>query len=112
MSEEGIISNLRELIAGIDRQRIWIMAIGLMGILFAAVFTTIMILLDVLRPAGLVTTTTVRPIIEASIWIFSLCSIISVIAGVKVLNFIRSWHKNYSNLKAAQKEFERKHFGN
>lgn len=113
MSEEkeSMISNLRELIAGVDRERIWIITIGLMGFVFSIVFATITIFFDILRPAGLVERETLRPIVQVAEWIFAVCSVISVVAGVKVLNFIRTWHKNYSNLKAAEKELEKKYFG-
>ncbi len=110
MGEERMISNVRELVAGVERERIWITTIGLMGVIFSVVFITVMAFLDILRPAGFVTTETVRPIVQASIWIFAVCSVVSVIAGVKVLSFIRSWHGNYSNLKAAERELEKRYF--
>jgi len=108
--KEKMISTVRELIAGVDRERIWIMTIGLMGIVFSAVFATVTIIFDVLRPAGVVETGTLRPIVQLSELIFGICSVISVIAGIKVLNFIRSWHRNYSNLKAAEKQLEKTYF--
>jgi hypothetical protein len=49
-------------------------------------------------------------IFRASTWIFGICSVISIIAGIKVLFFIRTWHTNYSNLKAAEKQLEKKYF--
>jgi hypothetical protein len=105
-----MISTVRELIAGVDRERIWIMTIGLMGIAFSVIFATIMTFIDILRPAGFVTTETLRPIVQLTQWIFGICSVISIIAGVKVLHFIRSWHRNYSNLKAAEKQLEKQYF--
>ena len=106
---EGMISNVRQLIVGVDRERMWIMTIGLMGITFSIVFATVMFFLDVLRPAGLVGRENIRPIVEVAQWLFGICSVISIVAGIKVLNFIRTWHRNYSNLKAAEKELEKKY---
>ena len=105
-----MISNVRDLMAGVDRERVWIMTIGAMGIIFAIVFAATMITFEVLRPAGLVERASLRPIAMVSTWLFGICSVISVIAGVKVLTFIRRWHKSYSNLKTAQKELEKKYF--
>jgi uncharacterized protein YpmB len=112
MSEEreGMISNVRQLIVGVDRERMWIMTIGLMGIVFAVVFATTMIFWLVLNPVGLVGLESLRLIFRASTWIFGICSVISIIAGIKVLFFIRTWHTNYSNLKAAEKQLEKKYF--
>ena len=112
MSEEKekMISTVRELIAGVDRERKWIMTIGIMGIAFSVVFAIIMTFIDVLRPAGFVTTETLRPIVQLTQLIFGICSVISIIAGVKVLSFIRSWHRNYSGLKVAEKELEKQYF--
>lgn len=110
--DTSIISNIRDLIAGVDRERIWIITIGLMGIIFSVLFATVMTFIDVLRPAGFVSTETLRPILQATTWLFGICSVVSVIAGIKVLIFIRTWHKNYSNLKAAEKELEKKYFNN
>lgn len=111
MSEEreGMISNVRQLIVGVDRERMWIMTIGLMGITFSIVFATTMIFWLVLNPVGVVTLESLRLIFRASTWIFGICSVISIVAGIKVLNFIRTWHKNYSNLKVAEKELESKY---
>jgi len=106
--EEGMISNVRELMAGVDRERLWIMTIGVMGIIFAIVFGATMVTWEVLRSAGLVAD--FRPIALVSTWLFGVCSVISIISGVKVLSFIRIWHKSYSNLKAAEKELEKKYF--
>ena len=108
--KEKMISTVRELIAGVDRERIWIMTIGLMGIIFAMVFSTMMFIFDVLRPAGVVERASLKPIVHLSELIFGICSVISVIAGVKVLIFIRSWHRNYSSLKAAEKQLEKQYF--
>jgi uncharacterized protein YpmB len=111
MSEEreGMISNVRQLIVGVDRERMWIMTIGLMGIVFAVVFATTMIFWLVLNPVGLIGLESLRLIFRASTWIFGICSVISIVAGIKVLSFIRTWHKNYSNLQAAEKELEREY---
>jgi uncharacterized protein YpmB len=111
MSEEreGMISNVRQLIVGVDRERMWIMTIGLMGIVFAVVFATTMIFWLVLNPVGIVGLESLRLIFRASTWIFGICSVISIVAGIKVLSFIRTWHKNYSNLQAAEKELEREY---
>jgi hypothetical protein len=109
MSEEGVLSNTRELIAGVERARIWITIIGLMGILFSIVFATTMISVAILRPEGLFHI--LRRVVQVSTWLFGICSVISIIAGVKVLSFIRTWHKSYSNLKLAGKELEKKYFG-
>ena len=108
--KEKMISTVRELIAGVDRERIWIMTIGLMGIVFSVVFATMTFIFDVLRPAGVVERASLRPIVQLSELIFGICSIISVIAGVKVLTFIRSWQRNYSSLKAAEKQLEKQYF--
>ena len=108
--KEKVISTVRELIAGVDRERIWIMTIGLMGIIFSVVFATITIVFDVLRPAGVVEREALRPIVQLTELIFGVCSAISIIAGVKVLNFIRLWHRNYSNLKAAEEQLEKTYF--
>jgi uncharacterized membrane protein len=110
--EEGVISNVRELMAGVDRERIWIMTIGLMGIILFIVFAITTFTFRVLLPAGLVGREALRPIFQTSIWISGICSVISIIAGVKVLVFIRTWHKSYSNLRIAEKELEKKYFGN
>ena len=114
MGDEGLISNIRELLAGVDRERIWIIIIGLLGIIFCIVFAATMLLLDVLRPAGIFVRgpneAAVLQIAEVSTWLFGICSVISVIAGVKVLIFIRTWHKSYSNLKAAEKQLEKTYF--
>ena len=107
--QEGMISNLRELLAGIDQERAWIMTIGLMGIVFAVVFATTMIFWLVLNPVGLIGLESLRLIFRASTWIFGICSVISIVAGIKVLSFIRTWHKNYSNLQAAEKELEKQY---
>ena len=109
--EKGVFSNVRELIAGVDRERVWIMTIGLMGIILFIVFATTMLTFRVLLPAGLVGREALRPIFQISIWLSGICSVISIIAGVKVLSFIRTWHKSYSNLKVAEKELEKKYFG-
>jgi len=111
MSEEreGMISNVRQLIVGVDRERMWIMTIGLMGIVFSVVFATTMIFWLVLNPVGLIGLESLRLIFRASTWIFGICSVISIVAGIKVLNFIRTWHKNYSNLQAAEKELEKQY---
>jgi len=111
MSEEreGTISNIRQLIVGVDRERIWIMTIGLMGIIFSIVFATTMIFWLVLNPVGIIGLESLRFIFRASTWIFGICSVISIVAGIKVLHFIRTWHKNYSNLQAAEEELERKY---
>ena len=108
--EEGMISNVRELMAGVDRERVWIMTIGAMGLIFAIVFGATMVTFRVLYPAGLVERADLRPIALVSTWLFGVCSVISITSGVKVLSFIRKWHKSYSNLKAAQKELEKKYF--
>jgi hypothetical protein len=63
-----------------------------------------------LRPAGLVEKETLRPIVQLAEWLFGICSVISTVAGVKVLHFIISWQKRYSHLKAAEKELEKKYF--
>jgi hypothetical protein len=81
-----------------------------MGIVFAVVFATTMIFWLVLNPVGLVGLESLRLIFRASTWIFGICSVISIIAGIKVLFFIRTWHTNYSNLKAAEKQLEKKYF--
>lgn len=107
--KEKMISTVRELIVGVDRERVWIMTIGLMGIIFSIVFVTMTIFFDILRPAGIIERETLRPIIQVSELIFGICSVISIIAGVKVLTFIRAWHRNYSGLKAAEKELEKKY---
>jgi hypothetical protein len=108
--KEKMISTVRELIAGVDRERIWIMTIGLMGIIFSVVFAMVTIVFHVLRPAGVVESEDLRPIVQVSELIFGICSVISIIAGVKVLNFIRSWHRNYSNLKAAEEQLKKTYF--
>jgi hypothetical protein len=108
--KEKMISTVRELIGGVDRERIWIMTIGLMGIIFSVVFATITIVFDVLRPAGVVEREALRPIVQLTELIFGVCSVISIIAGVKVLNFIRLWHRNYSSLKAAEEQLEKTYF--
>jgi len=109
--EEGMVSNVRELMAGVHRERAWIMTIGLMGIIFSIIFAATMFTFDVLRPAGLVQPQALRPIAQASVWLLGICSLISIIAGIKVLTFIRTWSKSYSNLKAEEKELEKKYFG-
>jgi hypothetical protein len=109
--EEGVISKVRELMAGVDRERVWIMIIGAMGIILFIVFAGTMLAFAVLLPEGLVGREALRPIAQASVWLFGICSVVSIIAGVKVLYFIRTWHKSYSNLKAAEKELEKKYFG-
>ncbi|MGA8905210.1 MAG: hypothetical protein WB661_09410 [Candidatus Bathyarchaeia archaeon] len=111
MEEEGMISNLRELMAGVDRERVWIITIGLMGIILFIVFATTMLTFRVLLPEGLVGRESLRSIFQTSIWLSGICSVISIIAGVKVLFFIRTWHKSYSNLKAAEEVLEKKYFG-
>jgi hypothetical protein len=110
MSKNSIIANVRDLIDGVNRERIWIITIGLMGIIFSIVFATTMFFLNVLRPAGLVEKETLRPIVQLAEWLFGICSVISTVAGVKVLHFIISWQKRYSHLKAAEKELEKKYF--
>jgi hypothetical protein len=109
--EEGVISNVRELMAGVDRERVWIMTIGAMGIILFIVFAGTMFTFRVLLAEGLVGREALRPIFQASIWVSGICSVISVIAGVKVLLFIRTWHRSYSNLRIAEKELEKKYFG-
>ena len=111
--EEGkvMISNVRALMAGVDRERVWIMTIGVMGIILFIVFAGTMLTFSVLRPEGLVGREVLRPIFQASIWLSGICSVISVIAGVKVLFFIRTWHRSYSNLRAAEKKLEKDYFG-
>ena len=52
-----------------------------------------------------------RPIFQTSMWFSGICSVISVIAGVKVLFFIRTWHKSYLHLRVAEQELEKKYFG-
>jgi flagellar basal body-associated protein FliL len=112
--KEGVISTIRELLAGVNRESIWIIIIGLLGIIFCAVFAATMLLLNLLRPGGIFTRgpneAAVLQIAEVSTWLFGICSVVSVIAGVKVLIFIRSWRKSYSNLKAAEKALEKKYF--
>jgi len=108
--KERMISNVRELIAGVDRERKWIMTIGIMGIAFSIVFATTMISWRILNPMGLVQTDALRLIFMISTWIFGVFSVISVIAGFKVLSFIRSWHRNYSGLKAAEHQLEKQYF--
>src|SRR5208283_7891 len=112
MSEDGLISNARELIAGVNEEKKWIMTIGLMGIIFSAIFAMTLFAFDVLRPAGLVDIGTLRPIFEISRLLFGICSVISTVAGVKVLLFFRTWQRRYSNLKTAEKELELRYFGN
>lgn len=110
MSEEGLISVARELIAGVDREKRWIMTIGLMGIIFSIIFATTMFAFDVLRPAGLLERGTIRSIFEISTLLFGICSVISTVAGIKVLYFLRTWQKRYMHLKGAEKELEKKYF--
>jgi hypothetical protein len=110
--EELMLSNLRELIGGVDREGKWIITIGIMGIAFSVVFATTMASWIVLNPLGLLETESLRLIFRTATWIFGVFSVISVIAGIQVLNFIRSWRRNYSNLKAAEKQLEKKYFGN
>ncbi len=86
------------------------MIIGVIGIIFSVVFAATMFTFDVLRPVGLVGSAIVRPIAQASMWLFAVCSVISIISGVKVLVFILAWHKRYTNLKVAEKELEKKYF--
>ena len=111
MSDEGVISNLRDLMTRVDRQRIWIMTIGVMGIILALIFATSMFTFRVLLPAGLVGRKDLRAIFETSVWLSGACSVISVIAGAKVLFFIQGWHKSYLSLKTAENELEKKYFG-
>lgn len=111
MSEEGVISNIRELVAGVERERVWIMTIGVMGIVFSIVFAATMFFLEVIRPAGLLGRGALRAIAQVSMWLLGISSVISIVAGVKVLNFARTWQKSYSNLKAAEKELEKRYFG-
>jgi hypothetical protein len=112
-SKESVISTIRELLAGVNRESIWIIIIGLLGIIFCTVFAATILLLDLLRPGGIFTRgpneAAVLRIAEVSTWLFGICSVVSVIAGVKVLIFIRSWRKSYSNLKAAEKALEKKY---
>ena len=114
MGEEKVLSNFRDLITRVDQERMWIMTIGVMGILFSVVFAWTILVLYTLRPAGLFTRgpneTTVIQIAQLAIWIFSICSVISIIASIKVLKSIRAWHKIYLNLKAADKELEKRYF--
>ena len=112
MSEDGLISNARELIAGVNQEKKWIMTIGLMGIILSAIFAMTLLAFDVLRPAGLLGIGTLRPIFEVSRFLFGICSVISTVAGVKVLLFFRTWQRRYSNLKTAEKELEKRYFGN
>ena len=109
--EEGMISNIRELMAGVDRERVWIMTIGLMGIILFIVFAATTLTFRVLLPEGLVGREVLRPMFQTSLWVSGICSVISVIAGLKVLFFIRTWHRSYSSLKAAERELEKKYFG-
>jgi hypothetical protein len=99
----------------LDRESKWIIMIGLLGIVFCVVFAANILLLNLLRPGGMFVRgpneATVLQIVEASTWIFGVCSALSVIAGIKVLIFIRSWRNSYSNVKAAEKELEKKYFG-
>jgi len=111
MGEEGVISNIRELIAGVERERLWVMIIGVMGVTFSIVFAATMFFFDVLYPAGLLERVALRMIAQFSTWIFGICSVISIVAGLKVLSFIRSWQKSYLKLKAAEKELEKRYFG-
>lgn len=108
--KEKMISTVRELIAGVDRERMWIMTIGIMGVAFSVVFATTMISWRILSPAGLVQLDSLKLIFMISTWIFGIFSVISIIAGIKVLSFIRSWHRNYSSLKAAEKQLEKQYF--
>jgi hypothetical protein len=52
MSKNSIIANVRDLIDGVNRERIWIITIGLMGIIFSIVFATTMFFLNVFTPRG------------------------------------------------------------
>ncbi|HXY83541.1 MAG TPA: hypothetical protein VEH56_07440 [Candidatus Saccharimonadales bacterium] len=110
MGEEGLISVARELIAGVDREKRWIMTIGLMGIIFSIIFAATMFAFDVLRPAGLLERGAMRSIWEISSLLFGICSVISTVAGIKVLYFLRSWQERYLHLKGAEKELEKKYF--
>lgn len=114
--KQGIISSFRELLAGVDRESVWIMAIGLLGVIFCVLFAANMLLLNLLRPAGMFVRgpneATVLQIAEVSTWLFGICSVFSAIAGAKVLIFIRGWRKNYSKLKADEEQLEKKYFGN
>ena len=114
MSEETVLSNFRDLITRVDQERLWIMTIGVMGILFSVMFTGTILVLYALRPAGLFTPgpneETVILISQVSIGIFGICSVISIIASIKVLKSIITWHKIYLNLKAADKELEKRYF--
>jgi hypothetical protein len=112
MGENTVISTVRELMAGVDQERIWIITIGIMGLVFSAVFATITFFLDILRPTGLAGTQTFMSIVYVSETVFAACSIISVAAAIRVLSFIRNWHKRYLNLQAGQKELEKKYFPN
>ena len=112
MSEEGLISNARELIAGVNQEKKWIITIGLMGIIFSAIFGMTLFAFDVLRPAGLLGVGTLRPIFEVSRFLFGICSVISTVAGVRVLLFFRTWQRRYANLKSAERELEKRYFGN
>jgi len=114
--KQGVISSFRELLAGVDRERIWIMTIGLLGILFCILFAANVLLLKLLRPGGMFVRgpneATVLPIAEVFTWLFGICSVVSVIAGVKVLIFIRAWRKNYSKLKADEQQLEKEYLSN
>jgi membrane protein implicated in regulation of membrane protease activity len=112
MSEDGLISNTRELIAGVNREKKWILTIGIMGILFALIFAVTMIAWRVLRPAGIIGLPELRTTFLISEILFTICSIISVIAGVRVLMFFRTWQERYSKLKAAEQELEKRYFQN
>jgi len=109
--EEGMISNIRDLMGGVDRERLWIMIIGVMGIIFSIIFAATMFTFRVLLPAGLIGRDALRPIFQTTMWLSGICSVISIIAGVKVLSFIRTWHKSYLHLRVAEQDLEKKYFG-
>jgi hypothetical protein len=92
----------------------WIMTIGVMGLLFSVVFAGTLLIIYWLRPAGLFTAgpneQAVIQVSQLAIWTYSICSVIAIIASIKVLKAVRTWHKIYLNLRAADKELERRYF--
>ena len=112
MSEDGIIANTRELIAGVNREKKYILTIGLMGILFAILFVITMFMFRVLLPAGIIQWSEMRTTFQISETLSAIFSIISVVAGVRVLLFFRDWQERYSKLKVAEKELQKRYFNN
>jgi hypothetical protein len=69
-----------------------------------------MLVFEVLRPAGVLDIAAMRSMVQIFRLLFSVCSVISTIAGIKILYFLKTWQRRYSKLKTAEKQLEKRYF--